>query len=96
MMQQAGVILMEEHDHKRCAPHISKKISKPIIKSLGIKQSRKSSYTIFEGLSDERCGEHVKAKKMPFYPKQNPLLDENCQQKGGGQLQPMDEDGEGS
>jgi len=56
------MILMEEHDHKRCALHISKKISKPLIKSLGIKQSCKSSYTIFEGLSNERCGERVKAK----------------------------------
>ncbi len=32
---------------------------------------------------------------MSLYPKQNPSMDENCQQKGGGQLQPMDEDGEG-
>jgi hypothetical protein len=33
---------------------------------------------------------------MPIYPKQDPSMDENCQQKGGGQPQPMDEDGEGS
>jgi hypothetical protein len=32
---------------------------------------------------------------MPFYPKQDPSLDLNHQQKGGGQLQPMDENGEG-
>jgi len=31
---------------------------------------------------------------MPFYPKQNLSLDENRRQKGGGQPQPMDEDGE--
>ncbi len=31
---------------------------------------------------------------MPLYPK-HLSLDENCRQKGGGQLQPMDEDGEG-
>ncbi len=31
---------------------------------------------------------------MPLYPKQNPSLDENHQQMGGGQCQPMDEDGE--
>jgi hypothetical protein len=33
---------------------------------------------------------------MSLYPKQNPSLDENLQQKGGGQPQPMDENGEGS
>ncbi len=32
---------------------------------------------------------------MSLYPKQDPFLDENPQQKGGGQPQPMDEDGEG-
>jgi hypothetical protein len=32
---------------------------------------------------------------MSFYPKQNPSLDENHRQKGGGQPQPMDEDGKG-
>jgi hypothetical protein len=32
---------------------------------------------------------------MHLYPKQNPFLDENHQQKGGSQLQPMDEDGKG-
>ncbi len=31
---------------------------------------------------------------MLLYPKQDPALDENHWQKGGGQLQPMDEDGE--
>ncbi len=30
---------------------------------------------------------------MPFYLKQDPFLDQNHQQKGGSQLQPMDEDG---
>jgi hypothetical protein len=33
---------------------------------------------------------------MSLYPKQDPFLDENPQQKGGGQPQPMDEDGKGS
>ncbi len=32
---------------------------------------------------------------MPLYPKQDPSLDENHWQKGGGQFQPMDEDGQG-
>jgi hypothetical protein len=32
---------------------------------------------------------------MPFYSKQDSSLDENRQQKGGGQPQPMDEDAKG-
>jgi hypothetical protein len=61
--------------------HISKNKSKPLTKSSRTKQSRKSSYTIPEGLPNERHGECVKAKKMFFYPKQDPFLDENHQQK---------------
>jgi hypothetical protein len=43
-------------------PHISKKKSKPLVESFGMKQSHKSSYTIPKGLLDERCGEHAKEK----------------------------------
>jgi len=56
--------------------------------------SHKSSYTTPEGSLDEKHGECVKAKKMFFYPKQYLFLDENFRQKGGGQLQLMDENGE--
>ncbi len=48
-------------DHKWCA-HISpRKKSKPLTESSRTRHDRKSSYTIFEGLLDERHGEHVKA-----------------------------------
>ncbi len=33
---------------------------------------------------------------MHLYPKQDSSLNENCQQKGGNQPKPMDEDGERS
>jgi len=42
--------------------HISKQKLKPLTKSSGTKQYRKSSCTIFEGLLDERHGECIKAK----------------------------------
>jgi hypothetical protein len=48
------MILMEEHDH-----NIFKK-SKPLIQSLRTRQYCKSSYTILEGLLDERHGECIK------------------------------------
>ncbi len=41
-------------------PHTSKKRSKPLVKSFGTKQSRKSSYTILEGPMEERCDEWTK------------------------------------
>ncbi len=44
-------------------PTYLKKISKPLAKSWGTKQSRKSSYTIHERQLDKRRhDEHVKAK----------------------------------
>jgi len=46
--------------------HISKQKSKPLAKSLGRKQYRKSSHTIFKGLSDERCGECIKVEINAF------------------------------
>jgi hypothetical protein len=57
--------------------HISKNSSKPLVESSWTKQAQKSSYTILEGLLDERCGKCVKAKNMPLYPKQDSSLDEN-------------------
>jgi hypothetical protein len=50
-------------------PHISKKRSKPLPKSLGTKQSHKNSYTIPKGLLDKRHGERAKVLKMHFYQK---------------------------
>jgi len=55
--------------------HTVKQKSKPLAKSSRTKQYCKGSYTIFKGLSDERCGECINAKKMPLYPKQDPFLD---------------------
>jgi hypothetical protein len=43
-------------------PHISKKKSKPLTKSLGTKQFRKSSYTILKGPPDEKGGKCVKVE----------------------------------
>ncbi len=61
-MQEASVILMEEHDHERCV-HISQKNkSKPLAESLGTKQFCKSSRTILEGPLDERGGKCVKVE----------------------------------
>jgi len=57
---------MEEHDHERCALHISKKKSKPLAKSLRTKQFGKSSYTILETTLDEKDGKHVKVKISVF------------------------------
>jgi hypothetical protein len=54
-------------------------------KSSRTKKSCKSSYTILERPPNERYGERVKVEIIFFYPKQNPSLDENRQQKGGNQ-----------
>jgi len=43
-------------------PHTLKKRSKPLIESFGIKQFRKSSYTIPKRPSEERCGEQAKVE----------------------------------
>jgi hypothetical protein len=75
--------------------HIFKKRSKPLARLLGTKQSCKNSYTIPEKTPDERLGKRVKIKKMHLYPKQKLSLNEYYRQKGGGQPQPIDEDGEG-
>jgi dienelactone hydrolase len=65
----------------RDVPPYLKKRSKSLAKSLGTKQSNKSSCTIPKGLPDEKHGERVKAKIMLLYAKQDPYLDENHRQK---------------
>jgi hypothetical protein len=50
-------------------PHISKKTSKPLVKSFGTKQFHKSSYTIPKGLPNERCGECAKVEINVFQSK---------------------------
>jgi hypothetical protein len=62
MMQQANMILMEEHNYERHT-HISQKIKeKSLVKLSRTKQSCKSSYTILKGLLDKKHGEHIKTK----------------------------------
>jgi hypothetical protein len=58
-MQQTGMILMEEITTNNVLAYF-KNISETLIESLGTKQFHKSSYTIPEGLLNERCGELVK------------------------------------
>jgi hypothetical protein len=58
-MQQAIVMPMEEYDHKQSA-HISLKKIKTTNKVIKDKTISQSSYTILEGLLDERHGKHVK------------------------------------
>jgi hypothetical protein len=43
-------------------PHTLKNGSKPLVKSFGTKQPRKSSYTILKGPLEERPGELTKAE----------------------------------
>jgi hypothetical protein len=62
---------------------ISKKLSKPLIKSLGIKQSHKSSYTILGGPLDERHGERVKAKINASLSKTRSIFGWKLSTKGG-------------
>jgi hypothetical protein len=61
MMPEINMIHMKEHDHEQCV-HIFKIKLKSLIKSCRTKQSCKSSYTIFEGLPNEKHGEHAKIK----------------------------------
>ncbi len=75
--------------------HISKQKSKPLAKSLGTKQYHKSSYIIFKGLSNERRGECIKAEINASLSKIRSISGLKSSTKGGGQLQPMDENGEG-
>ncbi len=63
--------------------HISKNRSKPLVQSLGTKQSCKSSYTIPEGISDERRGKHVKVKINVYSSKTRSIFGWKSLTKGG-------------
>ncbi len=64
-------------------PHIYFLKSKPLTKSSWIKQSRKSSYTILEGPSNERRDEHAKAKINVFLSKTKSIFGWKSSTKGG-------------
>ncbi len=64
-------------------PHILKKKLKPLVKSLGTKQSHKSSYTILEGPSEERCDERTKIETNVFWSKVTFVLRWKSSMKGG-------------
>ncbi len=63
--------------------HISKQKPKPIAKSSRTKQYCKSSYTIFKGLLDERCGKCIKAKINASQSKTRSIFGLKSSTKGG-------------
>jgi len=76
MLQQIGVILMEEHDHEQCVC-ISQKEIKAISKVVKDKTISQKFIHHIEGLLMKEMVNASKHKLMSLYPKQDLFLDLN-------------------